>query len=97
MKPANQDENQPSNDALQPGDLVTHPTHGVGIYQGTRTLPDSGDAQYIQLEFADGDHVYLPIAQLQRLVKHPEKAALAKLTREWRSYTPYSRGSAKSK
>jgi transcription-repair coupling factor (superfamily II helicase) len=57
---------------LEPGDLVVHVHHGVGLYRGLERLAiGSGERDYLHLEYAQGDALYVPtdqIALVQRYV-----------------------------
>jgi transcription-repair coupling factor (superfamily II helicase) len=57
---------------LAPGDLVVHMHHGIGIYRGLERLTmDGGARDYLRLEYAQGDALYVPtdqIALVQRYV-----------------------------
>ena len=48
------------------GAPVIHEDHGVGRYRGLMTLT-TGDitAEYLELEYADGDKLFVPVASLQ--------------------------------
>ncbi|BAU48581.1 transcription-repair coupling factor [Sulfurifustis variabilis] len=69
---------------LQVGDAVVHEDHGVGRYLGLQTI-DVGDGptEFICLEYADGDKLYLPILSLHLITRYtgtdPEQAPLHKL------------------
>jgi transcription-repair coupling factor (superfamily II helicase) len=59
---------------LEVGDAVVHRTHGVGRYRGmvTRELPgvDGGTTakrDYVLLEYADGDTLYVPSDQVDAI------------------------------
>jgi transcription-repair coupling factor (superfamily II helicase) len=53
---------------IQPGQLVVHRDHGVGRFQGLRSIHD-GDAEreYIHLEYAGGDRVFVPVEHMDRI------------------------------
>jgi transcription-repair coupling factor (superfamily II helicase) len=57
---------------LVPGDLVVHIHHGIGVYRGLERLAMDGAARdYLRLEYAQGDALYVPtdqIALVQRYV-----------------------------
>ncbi|HLW49313.1 MAG TPA: transcription-repair coupling factor [bacterium] len=57
---------------LVPGDLVVHVHHGIGVYRGLERLSVDGAARdYLRLEYAQGDALYVPtdqIALVQRYV-----------------------------
>ena len=46
---------------LKPGDFVVHENYGIGLYQGMKALDIDGLKQeYLLLEYAGGDKVYVP-------------------------------------
>jgi transcription-repair coupling factor (superfamily II helicase) len=69
---------------LKIGDPVVHEDHGVGRYLGLQTL-DIGDgpAEFLALEYADGDKLYIPVLSLHLISRYtgtdPEQAPLHKL------------------
>ena len=69
---------------LKIGDPVVHEDHGVGRYLGLQTL-DIGDgpAEFLALEYADGDKLYIPVLALHLISRYtgtdPEHAPLHKL------------------
>lgn len=69
---------------LAVGDAVVHEEHGVGLYRGLVTL-DVGDGpgEYLALEYAGGDKLYLPVLSLHLISRYtgtdPEHAPLHKL------------------
>lgn len=72
---------------LNIGDAVVHEDHGVGRYLGLQTL-DVGDVatEYVTLEYAKGDKLYVPVAALDLISRYsgaaPELAPLHKLGSE---------------
>ena len=69
---------------LNPGDHVVHLDYGVGIYRGTTILKvGSDESEFLSLEFADHDKVYVPIDALHLVQKYlgagGETPALSKL------------------
>jgi transcription-repair coupling factor (superfamily II helicase) len=56
---------------LQPGDPVVHEQHGVGRYleMVTRTV-NGGQREYLVLEYARGDKVYVPTDQLELVTRY---------------------------
>jgi transcription-repair coupling factor (superfamily II helicase) len=77
-----------------PGELVVHSTHGVSRYAGTCVLEssDGTSSEYFQLDFAEGNRVYVPVEHVGRLSKHVGEAAVpAKLTADTQPRSPYSR------
>ena len=56
---------------LQPGDTVVHVDHGIGLFQGLIKLTlDGVENEYLQLAYAGGDKLYVPIHQADRLSKY---------------------------
>jgi len=56
---------------LREGDYVVHINHGIGIYRGLARLPE-GDTQrdFLRIDYADGDKIYVPTDQLDRVQKY---------------------------
>jgi len=56
---------------LRLGDWVVHVDYGIGQYAGLvkRTL-DSAEREFLLVEFADGDQLYIPIHQSDRLSRY---------------------------
>jgi transcription-repair coupling factor (superfamily II helicase) len=53
---------------LKPGDFVVHRTYGIGRYLGLKTLAVNGmEGDFLEIEYADGDKLYLPPARLDEL------------------------------
>ena len=66
------------------GAPVVHQEHGVGRYLGLVTLKVGGiDAEFLALEYAGGDKLYVPVASLHVIGRYtgvsPENAPLHKL------------------
>ncbi|MHB1279813.1 MAG: transcription-repair coupling factor [Acidithiobacillus sp.] len=57
---------------LQPGDAVTHEEYGIGRFQGMATpFAAQGDInEYVVLEYANGDLVYVPADHLDRIARY---------------------------
>jgi transcription-repair coupling factor (superfamily II helicase) len=67
---------------LQPGDLVVHVDHGIARYGGlvrtsTATTPEQdstlelpGHAEFLLLHYAEGDNLYVPISQADRVGRY---------------------------
>jgi transcription-repair coupling factor (superfamily II helicase) len=56
---------------LQPGDYVVHVDHGIGVFQGLIKLTLEGiENEYLQVAYAGGDKLYVPIHQADRLSKY---------------------------
>jgi len=66
------------------GDPIVHEDHGVGRYRGLITLDAGGErAEYLEIEYAKGDKLYVPVAQLHLVNRYsgasPETAPLHSL------------------
>jgi transcription-repair coupling factor (superfamily II helicase) len=66
------------------GAPIVHEDHGVGRYQGLVVLESGGvTGEYLQIEYAKGDKLYVPVAQLQLVSRYsgasPEFAPLHSL------------------
>ena len=56
---------------LSPGDLVVHEHHGVGRFVGIQRLPVDGvEKDYIKIDYAGGDCLYVPVTQLDLVSKY---------------------------
>lgn len=69
---------------LRPGAPVVHEQHGVGRYRGLITLTVDGiNAEYLHLEYADADKLYVPVSSLHFISRYtgidPDLAPLHKL------------------
>ncbi len=69
---------------LHPGAPVVHEAHGVGRYLGLTRLDMGGvDAEFLLLEYAEGDKVYVPVSALDLISRYtgasPDNAPLHKL------------------
>jgi len=50
---------------LEPGQHVVHLDHGIGVYRGlTRLTLDGQDTECVQIDYAQGDRLFVPIDQL---------------------------------
>jgi transcription-repair coupling factor (superfamily II helicase) len=77
----------------QPGELVVHVDHGVARFHGMRLIDsrdEAGDIQreYLELEYAEGDKLFVPVENLDRVQKYlgggDEKPTLHRLgTADW--------------
>jgi transcription-repair coupling factor (superfamily II helicase) len=68
---------------LEVGDLVVHEDHGIGRYLGLRTM-SVGDREgdFLQLEYAEGGRLYVPVERLDLVSKYlGGDAGAAKLDR----------------
>jgi len=69
---------------LRPGAPVVHEDYGVGRYLGLTTMDAGGmPAEFLVLEYADGDKLYVPVQALERVSRYTgapaESAPLHKL------------------
>ncbi len=69
---------------LRPGAPVVHEDYGVGRYTGLTTMDAGGmTAEFLVLEYADGDKLYVPVQALERISRYTgapaESAPLHKL------------------
>ncbi|MQY50900.1 transcription-repair coupling factor [Rhodocyclus tenuis] len=69
---------------LKVGDPVVHEQHGIGRYQGLIYLDlGDGDTEFLELHYADGSKLYVPVAQLHLISRYsgndPENAPLHSL------------------
>ncbi len=68
---------------LREGSPVVHEEHGVGRYLGMQTITTDGmEAEYLMLEYAKGDKLYVPVASLHLISRYTgvtENAPLHKL------------------
>ncbi|MFA7240501.1 MAG: transcription-repair coupling factor [Sulfuricellaceae bacterium] len=66
------------------GDPVVHELHGIGRYLGLVSLDlGEGETEFLHLEYAAGDRLYVPVAQLHLIGRYsgasPESAPLHRL------------------
>jgi transcription-repair coupling factor (superfamily II helicase) len=75
--------------ALSPGSPVVHEEYGVGRYLGLKVMQVAGqDGEFVVLEYAGGDKLYVPVQQLHLVSRYsgaaPESAPLHRLgTDQW--------------
>ena len=75
--------------SLGPGSPVVHEEYGVGRYVGLQVMQVAGqDGEFVVLEYAGGDKLYVPVQQLHLVARYsgaaPESAPLHKLgTDQW--------------
>ena len=56
---------------LKPGDPVVHAQYGVGNYLGLVNMDlGDGDTEFLQLEYAKGDKLYVPVANLHLISRY---------------------------
>lgn len=86
---------------LKPGDIVVHDQHGKGRYVGLTTMTVAGvTAEYMELEYRDGDRLYVGTDQIgvvQKYVGSGEgDVILSKLgTKEWENAKSKARESTR--
>ncbi len=74
---------------LHPGDYVVHERHGIGIYMGIEQVETDGRLKdYINIDYANGGKLFIPVDQLSVIGKYADKdAAKPKLNKlggtEW--------------
>jgi transcription-repair coupling factor (superfamily II helicase) len=75
---------------LAVGDYVVHVEHGIGQYRGLKEIPqgDGSTAELMQLEYAEGARLYVPLTRLDLVQKYRSqegaKPALSRLgTQQW--------------
>ncbi|MSP11572.1 MAG: transcription-repair coupling factor [Chloroflexi bacterium] len=56
---------------LRPGDYVVHVDHGIAMFQGLVRRTFSGiEREYLQIEYAQGDMLYVPTYQVDRVTRY---------------------------
>jgi len=56
---------------LEPGQYVVHLDHGIGVYRGLKRLTlDGQETECVQVDYAEGDRLYVPIDQLGLLDRY---------------------------
>jgi hypothetical protein len=61
---------------LTEGAPIVHEDHGVGRYRGLVTLEAGGTpGEYLEIEYAKGDRLYVPVAQLDRISRYSGASA----------------------
>ena len=74
---------------LAEGDLAVHIEHGIGRFRGLqRMLTEGREREYLVLEYAEGDRLYVPVDQVDRVARYvgagEESPALSRLgTSDW--------------
>ena len=63
---------------LNVGDYIVHVTHGIGIYQGIKTLTKNGlKKDYLMVEYLGGDKLYIPVEKLELINKYSSNEGVA--------------------
>jgi len=56
---------------VQPGSYVVHVEHGIGIFRGlTKMHIEGAEREYLLVEYAAGDKLYVPVYQADRLSRY---------------------------
>ncbi len=54
-----------------PDELVVHVDHGVAMFKGMRLIESEGaHREYLELEYAEGDRLFVPVENLDRVQKY---------------------------
>ena len=86
---------------FKPGDYVVHATHGIALFaEIVRQEVGGKERDYFLLEYADGDKLYVPLEQVDRISRYVgpdgDKPRLTRLnTADWSRATTKARKSAK--
>ncbi|MCL2339500.1 MAG: transcription-repair coupling factor [Actinomycetia bacterium] len=86
---------------FQPGDYVVHEVHGIALFKAIVRQEVAGvERDYLQLEYAQGDRLFTPMEQIDRVTRYvgPNSAAprLTRLnTSDWSRATARARGAAR--
>ncbi len=74
---------------LIPGEYVVHIEHGIGKFEGVKTMSSAGtDKEFLVIEYAAGDTLYVPTDQIDRVDRYvgsgEKTPVLSRLgTQEW--------------
>lgn len=86
---------------LEIGDYVVHDINGIGKYCGIKKINKNGlEKDYIQLEYAGGDKLYIPVEKIETISKYGSKEGnIPKLNKlgssEWQKIKIRARNRAK--
>ncbi len=68
--------------ALGPGDLVVHMEHGIGRYEGLRSIPvGNSPHDCVMLSYAGGDKLYVPVENIDVLSRYGSDSEMVGLDR----------------
>ena len=68
--------------ALGPGDLVVHMDHGIGRYEGLRSIPvGNSPHDCVMLSYAGGDKLYVPVENIDVLSRYGSDSEMVGLDR----------------
>ncbi|MBE6154834.1 MAG: transcription-repair coupling factor [Firmicutes bacterium] len=63
--------------SLNIGDYVVHMAHGIGIYNGIKTLiQNSLEKDYIEILYEGNDKIYIPVEKMNTILKYASKDGL---------------------
>lgn len=63
--------------SLNLGDYVVHMAHGIGIYNGIKTLSQNGlKKDYIEILYEGNDKVYVPVEKMNTILKYSSSEGL---------------------
>ncbi len=85
---------------IAPGDYVVHVEHGIARFAGfTRMISDGAEGEYLVLQYAAGDRLYVPVDQIERVSRYigasERLPVLSRLgTQEWTRTKQKARESA---
>ncbi len=91
----------PSLSELETGSYLVHTEHGIGRFVGTQHMGGEGsEKEYLVLEYAAGDRLYVPTDQLDRVAPYvatgERMPSLTRLgTQEWRRAKERARASTR--
>ena len=85
---------------LTEGDFVVHDVHGIGVYEGIKTLTVGGITRdYITLKYAGGDSLYVPCDSLDKISKFSGKSEGVRISKlgsaEWNKTKAKAKKAAK--
>lgn len=85
---------------LTVGDYVVHTVHGIARYEGLKTLTVDGVTRdYIMLQYAGSDALYIPVGQLDRVSKYAGSGEAVKLSsmssKDWQKTKAKAKKAAK--
>ena len=79
-----------------PDELVVHVDHGISRFQGMRLIESDGaHREYLELEYAEGDRLFVPVENLDRVQKYLGGEAAPALHRLGTSDWTRARGRAR--
>ena len=62
---------------LVPGDYVVHSVHGIGIYNGIKTLKSNDiEKDYLEVLYQGSDKIYIPVEKIDLLSKYSGKEGI---------------------